>query len=298
METAPNPPAYRARLSAARRPESEPAPRPAPRPTKRRKSRGQSLAEFALTMPMALLMVLFGLDFGRVFLGWVSLNSAARVAANYAAMNPTAWTLPYNLTVQAEYDRLVETEASSINCTIESPISDPTFSSGTSIGAPAAVELTCNFELITPFIGLITGNPISVSASSAFPIRSGNIEGVPTDTSVPQATVAPTDAPTSAPTAAPTTAPTSAATAAPTSAPTPTPTPTPTPSASTSMCTVVSLLNLQTNKAAAKWITGGFTGAVVFSPLVPPNYRIAWQSLTVGTSVACTSGITVRASAP
>jgi len=64
-----------------------------------RKSRGQSLAEFALTVPFALLMVLFGLDFGRVFLGWVSLNQATREAANYAAMNPTAWTLPYNAVV-------------------------------------------------------------------------------------------------------------------------------------------------------------------------------------------------------
>ena len=56
-------------------------------------------AEFALTVPLALLMILFGLDFGRVFLGWVSLNQAAREAANYAAMNPTAWSLPYNLAV-------------------------------------------------------------------------------------------------------------------------------------------------------------------------------------------------------
>ena len=246
-------------------------------------------------MPMALLMVLFGLDFGRVFLGWVALNSAARVAANYAAMNPTAWTLPYNLTVQAEYDRLVETEASSINCTIESPVSDPTFGSGTSIGAPAAVELTCNFELITPFIGLITGNPIPISASSAFPIRSGNIEGIPVE-SVAVSTVSPTDAPTGAPTVAPSAGSSAAVTAAPTTGPTATPSPTPT--ATTQLCTVVSLLNTQTNKAAAKWIAAGFSGAVVFSPLVPPNYRIAWQSLTVGTSAACTSGITVRSNAP
>jgi hypothetical protein len=64
------------------------------------------------------------------------------------------------------------------------------------------------------------------------------------------------------------------------------------------MCTVVSLLNFSTNQAASKWKNPGFTGAVVFSPLVPPNYTIAWQSLTVGASVACTSGITVRSSAP
>src|SRR6188474_1869390 len=92
---------------------------------------GQSLAEFALTFPMVMLMVLFGLDFGRVFLGWVALNSAAREAANYAAMNPDAWTLPYNLAVQAEYNRLVTTEASGINCTLGTPIADPTFASGT-----------------------------------------------------------------------------------------------------------------------------------------------------------------------
>src|SRR6185503_19737284 len=106
-------------------------PNPASKPARKRpKSRGQSLVEFALTMPMALLMVLFGLDFGRVFLGWVALNQAAREAANYAAMNPTAWTLPYNMAVQTEYARLVTTEAQQINCTLQSPVPAPTFGDG------------------------------------------------------------------------------------------------------------------------------------------------------------------------
>src|SRR5258705_7431497 len=143
---------------------------------------GQSLAEFVMTVPMLLLMVLFGVDFGRVFLGWVALNSAAREAANYAAMNPDAWTLPYNLAVQAEYNRLVTTEAADINCRLTTPIADPTFTSGTSIGAPAEVRLTCAFDLITPFIGALVGNPVPVSASSAFPVRSGLIEGIPIET--------------------------------------------------------------------------------------------------------------------
>src|SRR5205814_6445671 len=126
---------------------------------------GQSLAEFVMTVPLTLVMVLFGLDFGRVFLGWVALNNAAREAANYAAMNPDAWTLPYNLAVQAEYNRLVTTEASNINCVLATPIPNPSFSSGTSIGAPAEVRLTCRFNLITLFIGVIVGNPVPVSAS-------------------------------------------------------------------------------------------------------------------------------------
>ena len=249
---------------------------------------------------MALLMILFGLDFGRVFLGWVALNSAAREAANYAAMNPTAWTIPYNLDVIDEYERLVQTEASNINCTLMDPIASPTFPSGTSIGAPASVELTCQFGLITPFIALITGNPIPVSASSAFPVRAGLIESVPVETPTPAPTasvapdssVAPTDTPGPTATVDPSATGGPATSSAPTAVPTATPVPTP------AMCTVVSLLNLQTNKAAATWSNAGFTGSVIFSPLVPPNYRIAWQSLTVGTSKLCSSGIQARSSAP
>lgn len=252
--------------------------------TRAPKGRGQSLAEFALTVPMALLMVLFGVDFGRVFLGWVALHQAAREAANYAAMNPTAWTLPYNLVAQAEYERLVRTEASNINCTLESPISSPTFARGTGIGAPATVALSCQFSLITPFIGMLTGNPIPVSASSAFPIRSGSIEDIPVESTVPTTSPAPSSS------AGPPASPGPTASVNP-SGPAPTPTPIPTPA----NCTVISLLNVQTNRAHADWRAAGFTGSVVFSPLVPPNYRIAWQSLTVGISVACSSSKIGRA---
>lgn len=261
---------------------------------RRHKSRGQSLAEFALTVPFALLMVLFGLDFGRVFLGWVSLNNAAREAANYAAMNPDAWTIPFNYTVQAEYARLVQTEAASINCTLPAQVPAPSFASGTSIGAPAAVTLTCGFHLITPFIGLLTGNPIPVTAYSAFPVRAGLIEGIPVPTDSPSPAPSATPAPT--PTAGPTASPGASPTATP--AATPTPTATSGPTATPASCTVVSLLNISTNKASAKWKAAGFTGVVIFSPLVPPNYRIQWQSLTIGTTVTCSSGITVRSRAP
>lgn len=280
MPTRPQPRVPRSRARTAR---------PAGAPASTSKSRGQSLAEFALTVPMLLLMVLFGLDFGRVFLGWVSLNSAARIAANYAAMNPTAWSLPYDTAVHDEYERLLEAEASDINCTLQSPLPDPTFPDGTGIGAPALVEIECSFELLTPFIALFTGNPIPVAASSAFPVRSGLIINVPVET--PSPTPAPTAAPTPTPVPTPTPAPTPVptGTAGPTAAPTPTPEPT---------CTVINLVNVTTNKAAANWRAAGFTGAVIFSPLVPPNYRIAWQSLTVGTTVLCSSGITVRSTVP
>jgi Flp pilus assembly protein TadG len=270
--------------------------------SRRRKSLGQSMAEFALTVPLALFMVLFGLDFGRVFLGWVSLNQAAREAANYAAMNPTAWTVPYDLGVLSEYSRLIQTEAADINCELAS-VPAPTFSSGTSIAAPASVTLTCRFSLITPIISTILGDSIGVSASSAFPIRAGTIEGIPVETTAPTASPAPTPtggAPTATPaptaTVDPSASPAAWATVAPTAGPTSSPTPTATPTE----CHVISLLGTKTNKAAAKWKAAGFTGSVIFSPLVPPTYTIAWQSLTVSaiTWVPCSSGITVRITAP
>ena len=77
--------------------------------------------------------------------------------------------------------------------------------------------------------------------------------------------------------------------------PPPTPAPTPTPQG---MCEVVNLVDLNTVKALEKWAAAGFTSLVTFSPAVPPQYRIVWQSLTAGTSVTCGQGITVSDHAP
>ncbi len=56
-----------------------------------RRRRGQSLVEFAIVLPILLFLTLVALDFGRVYLGWINLQSMSRIAANLAANNPTAW---------------------------------------------------------------------------------------------------------------------------------------------------------------------------------------------------------------
>ena len=235
-----------------------------------RHRRGQSLVEFALVLPVMLLLLLFGIDFGRVFLGWVELNNAVREAANYAAENPTAWsTINPDSTAQDEYARLVTADAAKINCTLPGTIPIPTFPNGrngpNAIGTPVTVRITCSFGLITPIISNILGNAIPVSASSAFPNRSGVIHGIP------QATPGPTPSPTSAPTATPTPGPTSTPTSAPTATPVPTATPTP-------MCTVPNLVTLNGGNikfASDIWGTNGhgaiagagFTQPLIFNPL-------------------------------
>ena len=141
--------------------------------------RGQGLVEFSISFPVVMFMILFGVDFGRVFLGWVTLTNAVREAANFAAIQPDAWGTPGSPTGQAEFARLINAETAEINCTLPATLPDPVFPNGTDIGSPAVVSITCQFSLITPLIGNVVGNPVNVSASASFPIRGGSIEGTP-----------------------------------------------------------------------------------------------------------------------
>lgn len=246
-------------------------------------SRGQSATEFALFLPAFLAIVLIGLDFGRVFLGWVSLNNSARIAANFAAQNPAAWdSRKPNTAALAQYQQLIRNDAGTINCTLPVTIPAPTFPAGTEIGAPATVTITCSFQLITPIIGDIVGNPLSVTASAAFPIGAGEIRGIP---------VVPPE-PTPTPSPSPTVDPSATAT--------PIPSPTPAP-----LCTVPNLSGVSTNFAQDLWGTRGhgnsdgaqFTTNVIFNPQVGgpgSHYTIHGQSLAPGQSVPCgTTYITV-----
>jgi len=249
--------------------------RPAAR-GRRNRSRGQGLVEFAISLPVVLLMILFGVDFGRVFVGWISLTNAVREAASFAALNPTAWTAPGNPAVVTEYRRLITAEAANINCTLPGTLPDPTFPNGTDIGSPAVVAITCQFSLITPLISNILGSPIPVSASSSFPVRSGTINGTPTGGGLPSAGATAIPTPSQLPTQSP--------------IPTPSAAPTPVPT-----CTVPDFLNVNTSQATNKWTAAGFTANnLAFSPLVPPNYKIKSQTTSAGTSLPCSSSITVK----
>ena len=154
------------------------------------RKRGQSLVEFALILPVLLLMLLMGIDFGRVFLGWVNLNNTARIAANLAATTAPQLASGSGPTFDAAFDRVwdqIQRDATSINCTLPSKATVKStfapaqlFPQGTDLGDPAHVAITCRFALLTPIISSVIGTPLSVSASSDFPVRTGIIAGTPT----------------------------------------------------------------------------------------------------------------------
>ena len=147
-------------------------------PAGRRKSHGQSLVEFALVLPVLMLILLITIDFGRVFLGWVELNNAARIGANFAANHPDAWGTPGNSTDAATYKTLIGNDAAAINCTLPNPVPTPTFPDGSVLGGRSQVDLTCQFSLITPFLGGVLPNPVIVGASAVFPIQNGTVAGL------------------------------------------------------------------------------------------------------------------------
>jgi hypothetical protein len=250
-------------------------------PHRQRSGRGQSLVEFTLVLPMLLLLILVGLDFGRVFLGWVELNNVVREAANYAADNPGAWnTGTPDAAAQAEYQRLVTNDASAINCTLPSPVPTPSFPDGPNgshpIGELVTASFTCQFRIITPVISNIIGTNglLTVSASAAFPVTYGVIQGIPVG-ALPSASPSPSPSP------SPSVGPSSSPVASPSPSPSAPPT-----------CVVPNLVGEQANPAQNDWNRAGFTTSLVFNPL-QGNYKVGSQSTPKNTTELCSSPMTV-----
>ena len=143
----------------------------------RRHSRGQALVETAILLPVLLILLLGAIDFGRAFFGWVNLQQAVRIGANYAATHPNM-----DATERDRYEALVEADLVGLNCAIDSVIPNPTYTTpdGTPIAAPglgdyATLTLNCDFSPIVPLSDVFFGDPIEMSATSTFPIREGCI---------------------------------------------------------------------------------------------------------------------------
>jgi PKD repeat protein len=154
------------------------------------RTRGQSLVEFALVLPIIMLLTLTALDFGRVYLGYINLQNMARIAANFAANNPTAWTVSgdpivqaNHLAAQSKYQKEILADASATNCNLPvvggvQTAPAPAFTDYDGDGAPeigdtARVSVDCTFGVITPVISNIVGGSVKVSATSKFPVKSG-----------------------------------------------------------------------------------------------------------------------------
>ena len=155
-----------------------------------KRSRGQALVEFAIILPVLALLLMLALDFGRVFFGWVALNNAARIAANSAAVNPDAWEAPGKPQLQDTFKHQVVNDLNAINCRPPSTnaqwqttdVPTPTFDGTASqygLDHHVVVTLNCRFTFLTPIVGNILGNVLTIAARSDFTIRGGIVAGIP-----------------------------------------------------------------------------------------------------------------------
>jgi len=234
------------------------------------------MVEFAIFLPILLLILVVAVDFGRVYLGLISVNNMARIGANFAALNPTSWSAPdssLKSQQRARYHMLMRADAEAINCTLPASLPDPVFSS-TSVGAYVEVTVDCTFPLITPFLANVLGRPdgkIPVSASSTFTVRTGSpvVPGLGGG-SLPTAEPSPTAPPTASPT------------------PSPTPDPSPDPSATATPTVPPVTVGFHGTPTSVDAYGGGVPGSVDENQVVGiPTLAITFSNTTVGTMGSC-----------
>jgi hypothetical protein len=142
----------------------------------------------AIILPLLVLLLVMALDAGRLFFGWVALQNASRIGADYAAIYADAWKGnpdPANLQNKRDaYALLVSGDLQSLGCQ-GNPVPDPNFDpdgDGTEDfedGALVRVDLACDFDLLTPLAESFLGAPVTLHGRSDFAINRTLVNGLP-----------------------------------------------------------------------------------------------------------------------
>jgi len=152
----------------------------------RRRDNGQSLVEFALVFPIIVLLILAFAEIGRAVFAYNTIANAARQGARVAAVNQLAdvtecdesrpvedpyephWSYRGCALVAARTLGISGSNVSvAYSATPDTTLDcDPTLH----VGCLAAVTVTYDFTLSTPFVSLLIG-PFTMSQTSEMPIE-------------------------------------------------------------------------------------------------------------------------------
>ncbi len=125
--------------------------------------RGQALVEFALAVAVFMLLVLGTFDLARAYLGYTVVANAAREACRYgmAHVGEAGWQTAAR---QAGLNLSVGVDPSALNLSVGTTIADaPPYLGVTYI----SVSGTYRFHSLTPFVGALLGDPISISVDTS-----------------------------------------------------------------------------------------------------------------------------------
>lgn len=141
----------------------------------------------AIILPLLVLLLVMALDAGRLFFGWVALQNASRIGADYAASHSDAWDGKVDSQDQewlVRYELLITEDLQSLGCK-GNPVPDPNFdpdgdgTEGSDDGDLVRVELACSFGLLTPLAESFLGTPVTLHGRSDFAINSSLVNGLP-----------------------------------------------------------------------------------------------------------------------
>ena len=158
-------------------------------------SRGQAAVEFAIILPLLAILLVMAIDAGRLFFGWVALQNASRIGADYATTHASAWDGtpdPLEASQRAQYTFLVLQDLQAVSCDnpqVPAPNFDPDGdgTSDYSDGALARVDLFCDFHPLTPLAEGFLGQPLVLHSFSDFAINRTLAAGLPPPVNPPPA---------------------------------------------------------------------------------------------------------------
>jgi len=157
-----------------------------------RRKRAQALAEMAVMVPFLVIGMMGMLDLGRAFYYQISLTNAVREAARYAVtpyylgLNPGCATIPPapnpgsncvtpgDAAIQARVNQELNgtgflIPSADVQVTPDQATRVTYFNSATpTSGYAVTVSASFKFNFITPIIGSLIGNPLTINTSAVF----------------------------------------------------------------------------------------------------------------------------------
>ncbi|MEY2476277.1 MAG: hypothetical protein QOG87_1592 [Actinomycetota bacterium] len=139
----------------------------------RRDQRGVALVEFALMLPFLALLVFGTVDMGRAYSLQNRLRNASREGAAYAQVEPTRVSGCVNggdgtITKRAGDEDADLVGESGYAVVVLDAAGNPITgcASSVSTGAKVRVRVQATFDVLTPFVGGFTGDPILLKATT------------------------------------------------------------------------------------------------------------------------------------
>lgn len=139
----------------------------------RRDQRGVALVEFALLLPLVALLVMGTVDMGRAYSLQNRLKNASREGAAYAQVEPTRVQGCINGGDATITKRVTDEDAdlssvAGFSVQVLDAAGNPITGCAASVasGSKVRVRVSAAFDVLTPFVGIVTGDPVLMKGTT------------------------------------------------------------------------------------------------------------------------------------